>query len=79
MRVFVVVSMLLSAALAQAQTQAPPAERRVVINMDDDVIEGSTLGPAGHIVPSRPATKSKSLIQLRKDFRREVLASGSRL
>jgi hypothetical protein len=77
-RTFISVIVLLSAVAAQAQV-TPAAERRIVINMDEDVVEGAVLTAPIRVTGARTDPKHKSLIQLRKDFRREVLASGSHL
>jgi hypothetical protein len=78
MRSFIAFTVLLAAAGAQAQA-THAGDRRVVLNMDEDVIEGAVLNPKTQVIGVRTDPKHKSLIQLRKDFRREVLASGSHL
>jgi hypothetical protein len=56
-----------------------PEERRTTINMDEDVIEGALNVPDHQIVPAHGRRAFRSLIQIRKEFRREVLASADRL
>lgn len=64
--------------LAQSGTAAGP-ERRVVIDMEQDVIEGRLAEPDQVLVVRPTARKFRSLIQVRADFRKEVLASGAKL
>ncbi len=53
--------------------------RRTVIDMEQDVIEGSLKAPDGLVVLPPIRNKFRSLIQVRADFRKEVLASGAQL
>ena len=64
--------------LAQNNPQEAAA-RRVVINMNEDVIEGRLNQPDQVLVVRPTARKFRSLIHIRADFRREVLASGDQL
>jgi hypothetical protein len=77
MRFLVVVSLVFDAVSALAQDK--PEQRRTVIDMDADVIEGSLHQPDHAVVRAPTRNKFKSLIELRKEFRREVLASAARL
>lgn len=71
---------LVLAAPAQAQQRAAPdPARRTVIDMDGDVIEGTLKAPDGIVVHPPIRNQFRSLIQLRTDFRREVLASCAQL
>lgn len=76
---------LMGALFAFAQptaAQVGPAqgsERRAIIDMDEDVIEGRLKVPDEVLVLRPTARKFRSLIQIRADFRKEVLASGSQL
>lgn len=69
---------LAAPSLAQSGTAAGP-ERRVVIDMEQDVIEGRLAEPDQLLLIRPTARKFRSLIQVRTDFRKEVLASGARL
>lgn len=65
---------------AAAQSPEPQAtERRVVIDMGEDVIEGRLNVPDGMQVHGRNTNKFRSLIQVRTDFRKEILASSGQL
>ena len=46
-----------------------------MINFEDDTIEGDLKVPDGAYVEGRKKVRHKSLIRIRMDFRREVLAS----
>jgi len=60
---------------AFAQVRAP-----VVLNMDEDIIEGAVLtAPDVPRVQKAPKPTHKSLIQVRKTFAPELLASVSKL
>jgi hypothetical protein len=50
-------------------------QRKTVINFEDDTIEGDLKVPDGAYVEGRKKVRHKSLIRIRTDFRREVLAS----
>jgi hypothetical protein len=50
-------------------------QRKTVINFEDDTIEGDLKVPDGAYVEGRKKLRHKSLIRIRTDFRREVLAS----
>ena len=50
-------------------------QRKTVINFEDDTIEGDLKVPDGAYVECRKKVRHKSLIRIRTDFRREVLAS----
>jgi hypothetical protein len=69
-----------AAPTARAQAEPPRGpERRVVIDMEQDVIEGR-LDQPDTVVLTRPTVrKFRTLIEIRRDFRKEVLASGERL
>jgi hypothetical protein len=81
--VVVVVVAFALPAFAQVNAAAdrlPPRERRVVINIDEQVIEASPRRPeAMPIVGNGRKTPHKSLIRMRTDFRQEVLSSIARL
>lgn len=65
---------------AAAQSPEPAgAERRVVIHMGEDVIEGRLNVPDPIQIHGRNINKFRSLIQVRMDFRKEILASSGRL
>jgi hypothetical protein len=53
--------------------------RKTVINFEDDTIEGDLKTPDGKYLEARKKMRHKSLIRIRKDFRREVLGSVSDL
>lgn len=72
--------MLLALALfAASQSVHPPDRAPVVIDMDAQVIEGSVYGPNDHVVAVRLSHKFKSLIELRRSFSRELLASAAQI
>ena len=78
---FVVVAVFCALPVA-AQTPSPqePVPRRVVIHLDEDVIEASPRRPDTLPVVSGGRRRThESLIRIRTDFRQEVLASVSRL
>ncbi len=77
-----VITLVLSAAsVALAQDEGANTEggvsyqRKTVINFEDDTIEGDLKVPDGAYVEGRKKVRHKSLIRIRTDFRREVLAS----
>ena len=80
-RVHVVLLVLSLAASAAAQDEGSNTEggvsyqRKTVINFEDDTIEGDLKVPDGAYVEGRKKVRHKSLIRIRTDFRREVLAS----
>lgn len=80
-RVHVVLLALSLAASAAAQDEGSNTEggvsyqRKTVINFEDDTIEGDLKVPDGAYVEGRKKVRHKSLIRIRTDFRREVLAS----
>jgi hypothetical protein len=80
-RVHVFLFALTLAASAAAQDEGTTTEggvsyqRKTVINFEDDTIEGDLKVPDGAYVEGRKKVRHKSLIRIRTDFRREVLAS----
>jgi hypothetical protein len=50
-------------------------QRKTVINFEDDTIEGDLKTPDGQYLNVKKKMRHKSLIRIRKDFRREVLSS----
>jgi hypothetical protein len=67
---------------AQKEEAPPPGvsyERKTVINFEDDTIEGDLKTPDGKYLEARKRMRHKSLIRIRKDFRREVMGSVSDL
>jgi hypothetical protein len=66
-------------ALAQVEPRAE-AQRRVVYDMDVEIIEGVTLkAPAVPLVSKGPKPTHRNLIQVRKSFAPELLASVAKL
>jgi hypothetical protein len=64
-------------ALAQVE---PQAQRRAVYDMDVEIIEGVTLkAPEVPLVSKGPKPTHKNLIQVRKSFAPELLASVGKL
>jgi hypothetical protein len=47
-----------------------------VVNFDDAVIEGKARGPDGFVLRSREAASGRSVLELRRDFRKETLADA---
>ena len=76
-----VLALSLAATAALAQEEGANNEggvsyqRKTVINFEDDTIEGDLKVPDGAYVEGRKQVRHKSLIRIRMDFRREVLAS----
>jgi len=67
---------LLFAGLAHAQEDDSVSyKRKTVINFEDDTIEGDLKTPDGQYLETRKNMRHKSLIRIRRDFRREVLGS----
>jgi hypothetical protein len=77
-RALVILAMFASST-AFAQKAERPEERRTIIDMDADVIEGTLKTPDHVVLKSPHHNKFRSLIQIRKEFRREVLASAEQL
>lgn len=50
-------------------------KRKTVINFEDDTIEGDLKTPDGQYIEHRKKMRHKSLIRIRRDFRREVIGS----
>ena len=69
---------LAAPALAQKAPVAGP-DKRTVIDMDEDVIEGMLRAPDAVVLVRSDTRNFRSLIQVRKDFRKEILASGAQL
>jgi hypothetical protein len=66
----------LYASAAAAQDQSGVSyKRKTVINFEDDTIEGDLKTPDGQYIEHRKKMRHKSLIRIRRDFRREVLGS----
>jgi hypothetical protein len=80
-KIAVIALVLSTASLARAQDEGANTEggvsyqRKTVINFEDDTIEGDLKVPDGAYVEGRKKVRHKSLIRIRTDFRREVLAS----
>jgi hypothetical protein len=55
---------------------SPYPTKPVVIDMGEDVIEGSVHGRNDHVQACRITVKFKSLIQIRTDFKAELLATA---
>ncbi|MDF1562498.1 MAG: hypothetical protein P1V51_05620 [Deltaproteobacteria bacterium] len=71
-------ALLASPALAAAQpAPQPPPVQNVIF--DGDVLEGGLDTPEGSIMTTRPPTRFGSLIELRRDFAAELMASVSEL
>jgi hypothetical protein len=75
------VAAVLAAGSARAQDEGINVEngvsyqRKTVINFEDDTIEGDLKTPDGQYLTVKKRLRHKSLIRIRKDFRREVLSS----
>ena len=65
---------LLPAGAAVAQ-DGVSYKRKTVINFEDDTIEGDLKTPDQGYVEVRKKMRHRSLIRIRRDFRREVLGS----
>jgi len=80
-RIAMIAVLLSAASTALAQDEGANTEggvsyqRKTVINFEDDTIEGDLKVPDGAYVEGRKKVRHKSLIRIRTDFRREVLAS----
>ena len=66
------VGVLAAPAIAQ---QDVSYKRKTVINFEDDTIEGDLKTPDQGYVEVRKKVRHRSLIRIRRDFRREVLGS----
>ncbi len=72
-----VVAAFVTPAFAQVE---PQAQRRVVHDMEADVIEGVSLNvPDVPLLGRPPKHTHKNLIQVRKSFAPELLASASKI
>lgn len=84
-RIAVIALVLSASTVARAQDEGANTEggvsyqRKTVINFEDDTIEGDLKVPDGAYVEGRKKVRHKSLIRIRTDFRREVLASVAEL
>lgn len=65
----------LSAASVLAQEAGVSYKRKTVINFEDDTIEGDLKTPDGDYLEIRKKMRHRSLIRIRRDFRREVMGS----
>jgi hypothetical protein len=54
-------------------------KRKTVLNFEDDTIEGDLKTPDGVYLQARKKNRHKSLIRIRKDWRRKVLSSVGEL
>lgn len=75
---FAMLLALAAPALAQKAPVVGP-DKRTVIDMDEDVIEGVLRAPDAVVLVRSDTRNFRSLIQVRKDFRKEILASGAQL
>ena len=73
------ITSLLIAQSALAQSQPRPHRPPLVIELDPDVIEGERKEPGGEIVVPQATRTFRTVIQLRTEFRREILSSVSLL
>ena len=65
---------------AMAQQQVPAkAPKPVIFNMDEDVVEASVYGPHDTPVIVHNKHVFKSLIELRRSFAKELLATADHL
>ena len=49
--------------------------RHQVVNLDGDVIDGNLIRPDGAYLEARKLQRTRNLIQLRTNFRKEILQS----
>lgn len=68
-----VVGLLLASTSVEAQEAV--YKKKTVINFEDDTIEGDLKTPDGQYLEVRARNRHRSLIRIRKEFRREVLGS----
>ena len=66
---------VVSGASFVAEAQDVRFKKKTVINFEDDTIEGDLKTPDGAYVDIRNRMRHRSLIRIRKEFRREVLGS----
>ncbi len=84
-RLLAVVAALALAGPALAQDKDVVSEggvaynRKTVINLEDDTIEGDLKTPDAVYLEARKKMRHRSLIRIRTDFRREVLGSIANL
>jgi len=67
-------SLFATSAMAQ-EAGGVSYKRKTVINFEDDTIEGDLKTPDGQYLEIRKKMRHRSLIRIRRDFRREVLGS----
>ena len=82
MRFALVVALLVAAVgsvSASAQEKTHPVPPVIIIDMDESIIEASVNGPNDHMVATHAHKQFKSLIQVRKSFSKELLATASQL
>ena len=74
--VLVIVGVLGASTAAVAQEDDSVSyKRKTVINFEDDTIEGDLKTPDGQYLETRKNMRHRSLIRIRRDFRREVMGS----
>jgi hypothetical protein len=68
---------LATASVAHAQEEDPGVsyKRKTVINFEDDTIEGNLKTPDGQYLEARKKMRHRSLIRIRRDFRRKIMSS----
>lgn len=71
----VVVGLFFAGLVGAQEDDSVSYKRKTVINFEDDTIEGDLKTPDGQYLETRKNMRHKSLIRIRRDFRREVLGS----
>ena len=62
-------------AYAQEEDPGVSYKRKTVINFEDDTIEGNLKTPDGQYLEARKKMRHRSLIRIRRDFRRKIMSS----
>ena len=71
----VIIAALVWGAASSALAQDVSYKRKTVINFEDDTIEGDLKTPDGEYLISKKKLRHRSLIRIRREFKREVLGS----
>lgn len=73
------VAALVGSATTAAAEEKVQYEKKTVINFEDDTIQGDLTRPDGEYLDARKRVNHSNLIQIREEFRDEVLESVGEL
>lgn len=79
MRMMIAVVGLTLGFTALAQQRPAAAERTTVMDLEGDVIEGTSDRPDVEPITAQPRAEHGSLIRVRQDFRAQALQSADRI